>query len=118
MKGKSNVCVLNVNCSALCCAVLCFFPCFVRAYLPLPAEWYEFARSTVERYQQETVRAEEDQKHKKREETMKLIREELSVLCQKQDSLTKLEFLKFVYKTYPPKNPEHKLGEVRAWKEK
>ena len=99
-------------CAVLCCAVLCLFPYFTRACLPLPAEWYEFARSTVERYQQEKIKAEEDQKQKKREETMKLIREELDVLREKQDSLTKLEFLKFVYKTHPPKKPEQRLGEV------
>ena len=56
--------------------------------------------------------AEEDQYQKKREATMNLIREELNVLCEKRKSLNSLEFLKFVYETYPPKNPEHKLGEV------
>ena len=76
------------------------------------AEWYEFAQSTVERYQQEKLQAEEDQQQKKREETMGLIKVELDELTLKQYSLTRLEFLKFVYKTYPPKNPEHKMEEV------
>ena len=99
-------------CAMLCCAVLCLFPYYVGGYLPRPAEWYEFARSTVERYQKEKIKEKEYQKKKKREETMKLIREELKVLCQKQGSLSKMEFLKFVYKTHPPKKPEHKLGKV------
>lgn len=76
------------------------------------AEWYEFAQSTVERYQQEKLQAEENQQRKKREKTMGLLKKELDELALKQNSLTKLEFLKFVYTTYPPKNPEHKMEEV------
>ena len=76
------------------------------------SEWYEFARSTVEQYQQETLKAEDGEQQKKREEVLKLIKEELDVLTMKQAALGKLEFLQFVYKTHPPKNPEHKLGKV------
>ncbi|XP_070196958.1 uncharacterized protein [Littorina saxatilis] len=71
--------------------------------------WYEFARSTVERYQKEQV---ESEKEKAEEEALKLIKNEVDVIKKKHGDLGKLEFLKFLYTTHPPKNPEHKLGEV------
>ena len=77
------------------------------------SEWYEFARSTVERYQQEKLKEEESSYRKKREEQLKLIKEEYDVLEAKFKQLPKTEFLKFVYTTHPPKKEKHKLGEVK-----
>ncbi|KAL8559222.1 hypothetical protein ACOMHN_040346 [Nucella lapillus] len=74
-------------------------------------EWYEFARSTVERYQQEQVRATEDQHQKEREEVMKVIKEEVDTLKDKHTDLSKQGFLQFIYTTYPPKHPDHKAPE-------
>ena len=83
-------------------------------HLLSPAEWYEFARSTVQRYQLEKVKAEEDQQQKKRQEIMELLAAELNELGRMQNTLTKPEFLKFLYQKYPPKNPKNKLEEVRS----
>ncbi|KAK7108007.1 uncharacterized protein [Littorina saxatilis] len=80
-------------------------------------EWYEFARSTVEKYQQEQVKAEEDQHQKKRQEVLSLIKEELEVLNKKKNELGRLEFLKFVYTTHPPKLTVDELEELPDWVE-
>ncbi|XP_076453844.1 uncharacterized protein LOC143288991 isoform X2 [Babylonia areolata] len=75
-------------------------------------EWFEFARSTVERYQQEQVRSTEQQHQKEREEFLKQIKDEVDTLQKNHKDMTKLKFLKFVYSTHPPKNPAHKMKEV------
>nr|KAG5694170.1 hypothetical protein BaRGS_016016 [Batillaria attramentaria] len=75
-------------------------------------EWYDYARATLEKYQQETMQEEEDEQQKKRSETMKLIQEDVDKLTKKFNEATKIEFLKFVYTTYPPKDKRHKLGDV------
>ena len=43
---------------------------------------------------------------------MKLIKEELDTLQKKYKELNRVEFIKFVYATHPPKNEQHKLEEV------
>ena len=76
------------------------------------SEWYEFARSTVERYQQEKLKEEEDQYQREREENLNLVKEEVEILEKKFQELSRAEFLKFIYTTHPPKKEGHKLGEV------
>jgi hypothetical protein len=56
--------------------------------------------------------AEEERNRKAKEEFMTLLRDDLATLKSKQDSMNKLQFLKFLYETYPPKNPLHVLSEV------
>lgn len=100
----SGVIPLNQENGPLCCSALITV-----------TEWYEYARSTVERYQQEQVQTEEDKHQKERQEVRKLIKDELGMLKLMHAEMGKLEFLKFLYETHPPKNPEHKLGEVRFY---
>ena len=69
---------------------------------------------TLEKYQIEKRKAEEDEIKKARENIMKEIEEELNLLNKNFENMGKLEFLKFVYATHPPKNTAHKLKEVSA----
>ncbi|KAL8559224.1 hypothetical protein ACOMHN_040348 [Nucella lapillus] len=75
-------------------------------------EWYEFARSAVERFQQEQVMATDEPYQKEREEVMNLLKEDLDTLNAKKKDLSKMGFLKFIYTTYPPKNPLYRSAEV------
>lgn len=72
-------------------------------------KWYQYATQTLSQYQQEVLRQEEDA----------WSTEKSAILIELQDDIKKLEelsenaegFLRFVYKTYPPKNVAHKLNE-------
>lgn len=65
--------------------------------------------SILERYQQETVQHEQEKNDKEREEVKKKLQPEIKELDQ-HDTDSVLDFLRFVYKKYPRKNPNHKLS--------
>ena len=74
-------------------------------------EWFKDCAEILERYQQETIQAEEEKWKKEREALLKDLEKEIKDL-KKNDEKSDIEFLKFVYRVFPPKNPEHKLEGV------
>lgn len=78
-------------------------------------EWFEDCKAIIARYQEETVKQESEEWQKIREKYLKELESEMIDLKQKDEKHSKPrsdEFLKYVYKTFPPVNPEHKLEGV------
>lgn len=71
-------------------------------------DWYKEATQVVEKYQQDTVSAEEEKRRLEKMEILKMLEKEIKQLKDKSD-LENDDFLKFVYKTFPPKKKSHKL---------
>ncbi|XP_061188601.1 uncharacterized protein LOC133196757 [Saccostrea echinata] len=76
-------------------------------------DWFKDCAEILERYQKETVSAEEEKWNKEREEIIKGIEKEMKNI-EKADDKDSQEFLRYVYRVFPPKNKEHKLdGNVK-----
>ncbi|KAK3084872.1 hypothetical protein FSP39_020577 [Pinctada imbricata] len=75
-------------------------------------EWFKDCAEILERYQQETVQAEEEKWRKEREGILKDIQKQINNLKKNDDEKEHIEFLKYVYRVFPPKNTEHKLEGV------
>ncbi|XP_025112277.1 uncharacterized protein LOC112575014 isoform X1 [Pomacea canaliculata] len=79
--------------------------------------WYLSALSMMQQFQQEQVWANDIEKQKQRESVMKEIKDDVDKLNDKFTMSSKEIFLKYVYATYPPKNPKHKLDENAAFED-
>ncbi|PVD22212.1 hypothetical protein C0Q70_18018 [Pomacea canaliculata] len=84
----------------------------------LNEEWYLFAYITMQQYQQEQVQADELKKQQERDSIMKEIKDDLDKLTEKFAMSSQSDFLKYIYATHPPKNPNHKLDENAAFEDK
>lgn len=62
----------------------------------------------VEKYQQDTVTAEEERKKVEKMDILKTLEKEIKQLKDREGSDNE-DFLKFIYKTFPPKKKTHKL---------
>ncbi|XP_063423023.1 uncharacterized protein LOC134707306 [Mytilus trossulus] len=71
-------------------------------------DWFKECSDILERYQRETVQEEDSKWQKEKEELMKELSKEMKDI-EKNDKKDSEDFLKFVYRVFPPKNPEHKL---------
>ncbi|CAC5411014.1 unnamed protein product [Mytilus coruscus] len=71
-------------------------------------DWFMECSDTLERYQKETVQEEDSKWQKEKEELMKELSKEMKDI-ERNDKKDSEDFLKFIYKCFPPKNPEHKL---------
>lgn len=74
-----------------------------------PTEWYKECATGLAEIQKDSVLEEEKRKDEERQKIIKLLKKELEELNQHTQDSNKL--LKFVYKRFPPKNPEHVLAE-------
>ncbi|KAL5007138.1 hypothetical protein ScPMuIL_015944 [Solemya velum] len=74
-------------------------------------EWYKECTQHLEQYQQEVIEEEESKAKKERDEILKELEKEMSLLKVHDNDLD-IDFLKFVYKEFPPKNKKHFLGEI------
>lgn len=83
------------------------FFCFPFSFLFITG-WYKDCTEILAQYQQETVQHEQEKDRKEKEEALKILKPEIDEL-DKHESDTVLDFLKFVYKRFPRKNPKHKL---------
>lgn len=72
------------------------------------SDWFKNCAEILERYQKETVAAEEEKWNKEREEIVKELEKELKGI-DKADQKDSQEFLRYVYRVFPPKNKDHKL---------
>lgn len=70
--------------------------------------WFKDCAEILERYQKETVAAEEEKWNKEREEIVKGLEKEMKGI-EKADEKDSQEFLRYVYRVFPPKKKEHKL---------
>ena len=76
--------------------------------------WYKTCTEALRRYQSETVTNDEAIRQKEREKYLKELEAELKDLEEANtgSGTSGVQcFMKHLYKTYPPKNPEHKLDE-------
>jgi len=93
-------------------------PCYARAYLVIfircVEAWYKVCVETLQRYQSEAVHNDEPARQAERDKCLKELEKELKDI-KGADVGTGLSsmagLLRHVYKTYPPKNAEHKLNE-------
>jgi hypothetical protein len=76
------------------------------------SEWYDYAQKTLQQYQNTDVRAEESYRERQRAAVREEIKDQVADLRSKFSDLGKVEFVCYVYKTYPPLNPKHKLGAI------
>lgn len=68
--------------------------------------------TAMERYQQEAIKRDDAEHQKKKDEALKEYTKELKQLNTKS-SVSDVEYLKFAYSTFPPKQADHKLrGDV------
>ncbi|XP_061188288.1 uncharacterized protein LOC133196411 [Saccostrea echinata] len=72
-------------------------------------EWYKECTEMLKKYQEETVMHEQEQKDKEKEKVKEEIKGELEGIKEKHLKMTNIQFLKYVYVTYPPKNEAFKL---------
>ncbi|OWF51012.1 uncharacterized protein LOC110449706 [Mizuhopecten yessoensis] len=70
-------------------------------------EWFKDASNILKKYQDETQADEDAEWNKEREEIKKEMKEQLDEL-ETANKKGDLEFLDYVYKKFPPKNPLHK----------
>ncbi|XP_046380640.2 uncharacterized protein LOC124151971 [Haliotis rufescens] len=71
-------------------------------------DWLIYAKSALRRYQQQTVREEEIAKQEERAKVNDEIKDDLTKINSTFEKSTKMEFLEFLYKTYPPTNSTYK----------
>ncbi|XP_050406722.1 uncharacterized protein LOC126822039 [Patella vulgata] len=74
-------------------------------------EWYRVAAEGLKGFQDEERMREDEENRLAREEIMNELKDELFDLKKKFEE-GKVDFLKFLYKTHPPKNDKHVLGEL------
>lgn len=72
-------------------------------------KWYQEATEALSRYQQETVRKEEEAWSVEKNEILLELKEEINKLEEVSENVEDL--LQHIYKAHPPKNPAHKLNE-------
>ncbi|XP_048775106.2 uncharacterized protein LOC125679711 isoform X2 [Ostrea edulis] len=72
-------------------------------------DWYQECTEMLKKYQEETVTHEQEEKDKEKEKVKEEIKGELEEIKQKHLKMTNIQFLQYVYKTYPPKNETFKL---------
>ena len=74
--------------------------------------WYKTCTEALQRYQSEAaaVKVDEEARQKEREECIKELKTELKDL-DGADVGSGPGLLRHIYKTYPPKNPKHKLND-------
>lgn len=87
-------------------------------------EWYVTATAILARYQEETVRAEEERKQKDVEKILEKIKhlldpiekmyQECKANSHEATKLKRIALLKHIYEKHPPKNPAHKLEMAEA----
>ncbi|XP_046564313.1 uncharacterized protein LOC124273140 [Haliotis rubra] len=75
-------------------------------------DWHIYATTAVQRYQEQTVRDEEKAKQEERDKVKDEIKDDLTKVNSAFEKSTKMEFLEFLYKTYPPKNPIYKKEDL------
>lgn len=78
-------------------------------------DWFKDCTEILQRYQKETVEQESQKWQNDREVYLKELESELKAIQQEdiQHTFTRSEgFLKYIYKTFPPVNPDHKLEGV------
>ncbi|XP_013390038.1 uncharacterized protein LOC106158541 [Lingula anatina] len=73
-------------------------------------DWYVECTSALQRYQKEQVEREEDVWQKKREKYLEKLSEDLKKLKESANGLPE-SYLRFIYKTFPPKGENKKLDE-------
>ncbi|XP_067650439.1 uncharacterized protein [Haliotis asinina] len=76
-------------------------------------EWFKMAAAALQRFQQETVMGEEERRWKQKEAILKQMTREVTALKRQFTLRNKFEFLQYVYKTFPPKNPLHVLADIK-----
>ncbi|XP_028392853.1 uncharacterized protein LOC114517357 [Dendronephthya gigantea] len=72
-------------------------------------KWYQEATETLKRYQQETVRKEEEAWSTEKQEILLELKDDIKKLEELSEDAGDL--LRHIYKAYPPKNKSHKLNE-------
>ncbi|KAK6169075.1 hypothetical protein SNE40_020196 [Patella caerulea] len=75
-------------------------------------EWYRLATNTLQRYQQEDLLKEEERRREERQGIKDKLKDKLDEMNKKFADSSKADFLRYVYKTFPPKNKKHTLGEI------
>ncbi|XP_050391723.1 uncharacterized protein LOC126810603 [Patella vulgata] len=75
-------------------------------------EWYRLATSILQQYQQEDLQKEEEKKRQERQAIKDRLKDKLDEMNTKFADSSKADFLRYVYKTFPPKNKKHTLGEI------
>jgi hypothetical protein len=89
-----------------------FYNCFNLAEAMKPklftnSSWYIRCTNAMKKFQDETVHNEEEIKKQEKAKVWDEIKDDIATINAKSKSLSKKEFLEFVYKTYPPKNKSH-----------
>jgi len=73
--------------------------------------WYKTCTEALQRYQSEAITNDEAIRQKEREKYIKELEAELKDLKEANVGHGAEGLLRHIYKTYPPKNPEHKLDD-------
>ena len=72
-------------------------------------DWYKESTETLKRYQEETVLHEQEKEAKETEKYKEELKEEFKELKTKHEKSDSVAFMRYVYKSFPPKNPQHVL---------
>jgi len=75
------------------------------------AGWYKTCTEALQRYQSESVTHDEEIRQQERQQYIKELEAELKDLKEADVGSGAEGLLRHIYKTYPPKNPEHKLDD-------
>lgn len=74
-------------------------------------EWYKTCVNAIERYRKESTLNDDKMLQAEKEQYKRQLESELKDLDQADIGGASSGFLRHLYKTYPPKNPAHKLDE-------
>lgn len=74
-------------------------------------DWYQECTEMLKKYQEETITHEQEEQNKAKEKIKEEMKDELDQIKKSHERQDDIEFLKYVYNTYPPKNETFKLME-------